>query len=82
MKTPILILCILCVLRVSLFAGDDKIVRDPSGNIVARIDRTATGVTVRDVAGNVIESRQRSGNTLTVRDGSGAVIRTEDKARK
>lgn len=83
MKT-ILILCVLCVLRVNCFAGDDKekIVRDTNGKVVATINQTATGVTVRNAAGAVIESRQRSGNTITVRDAAGSVIRKEEKARK
>lgn len=82
MKTPILILCALCALRVNSLAGDEKIVRDTNGKVVSTIDRTATGVTIRDGAGAVTESRQRSGNTVIVRDSAGAVIRTEDKARK
>ena len=82
MKT-ILILCVLCVLRVSSLAGDekDKIVRDTNGKVVATINQTATGVTVRNASGAVIESRQRSGNTIIVRDSAGKVIRKEDRPR-
>lgn len=95
MKT-ILILCVrsliaaAILLRVNLFAGDEKekIVRDTNGKVVAIINQTATGVTVRNASGAVVESREKSGNTLIVRDTAGAVIRKEDqkadkdKARK
>lgn len=82
------LICAICVIRgQTLFAGDDKTVRDASGAIVSTSQKTATGTTARDASGAVTEHRSTRKNTdgsqtVTVRDASGKVIRTEEKKKK
>jgi YD repeat-containing protein len=88
MKLPLSLLIFYFLLSTLAFAGDDKsgVIRDANGQIISRVDRTATGTTARDAAGAVTEHRSSQKNTdgsqtVTVRDASGKVIRIEEKKR-